>query len=327
MKLLFKTVNGTTVAHTDFKKFYNGVNRSLEFDEIEASLKNATNFFIIPFIGQPLYNILSDYYNDVETDNEEKNNLIEYLKSAIANYTVNLALYENIAILASNGVRTNTDEKSQNTPQWAFKNKAWKALLNGDKYVDIALTYIQENQSSFTEWIPKEGGTKLFPTNNILEQYLNVSGFRAFATLSKYLRKATEDSLLPVIGSNLYNSMTNTELVNLCRKYVAETAFLKAIPNITLITDSDGLRVVSQTDTFDSRESLKNAQHLEMIKILMATTENNAAQYRLQLMEFLWLNKDTLTDWQTSNYYLTVVATQTDTAIVKANDYGAVSIG
>lgn len=333
MKLLFKINNGTTIGHSDFKQHYNGLNRSLEFDEIQPSIRQATNIYIIPYIGLPLYSIIANYFDDGTQSNAYKNTLLEYLKDAVASYAVHHALGEKIAILASAGVRTGNDEKSTNAPQWAFNKKEWKALINGDKFLDIALRYIEQNKTQFTEWLPNESGTTLFNNSTVLEKYLNVSGFRAFSTMSKYLRKSTEDNLIPILGKTQFNNINNTntnikdEFLNLCRKYVAETAFYKAIPNLTLITDAEGLRIVSKTDSFDSRESLKNAQHLEMIKILMTQTEQNANDYRRQLLEFLYDNKDTLTDWQESNFYKTTVAISTDSPTVRANDFGAVSIG
>ena len=333
MLLLFKPVGGSKISNSDFKNHYSGVNANLEFDEIKPAIRQATSIFIVPYIGTPLYSVLASYFDDGTTSNAYKNQLIEYLKDSIANYAVHLALPEKVAILAASGVRNASDDKSQNTPQWSFKNKVLQALLNGDKFLDMALDYIQKNAAQFSEFLPREGGERMFASSDILEQYLNISGFRAYTVMQKYLRKAKEDFLLPIVGNATYEAITlvsnelNDQGLNLFRKYTAEAAFLNAIPNIALINDGDSLRVVSKSDNFDSRESLKSKEHFNLIETLSKRTEANVAEYRRQLVQFLYDNKDTYTNWQTTNYYLNNVADTTSATTVRANDYGAVSIG
>lgn len=330
MKILFKTSNqlpsGTheMVTHYDFREHYPGINSNTSWNTIAPYIRQATKYYVVPFLGA-LYNNLADDYNAGGTLPEWKQEIVETLQDAIAHY----AMYDVLPILnisvAEMGITqyAASEGTAMPTSQWAFKNARWEILRKADASLDIALSLIESQiklgQTYFDsykvsqEYIAKTSA--FFKATSDLDEYLNIQGSRrAFISLMKYFTKAEQRYLIPILGQAFYNELAeglrannlselNGKLLPYIRRLVSEYGLYEAIPHLSLIIEGDGFKIVSSTDMYDDKKNLTNFTHRDAIESLKYKAEENGRLARADLIEFLYKNEKDYSTWKESDFY------------------------
>src|SRR5690606_4134483 len=127
MDLLFKITAGSPatpphVGDTNFLDPYTGANRSLACAEIPPGIRQATEKFVLPYIGTELYDNLAAKYQTNTALTNEQAKVLELLQDCIAFYTAYHVLPERNAFLASMGVIQNTPTEGSAQPvnQWGW---------------------------------------------------------------------------------------------------------------------------------------------------------------------------------------------------------------
>jgi hypothetical protein len=324
MDLVFKVTAGSPstppqLGDTNFLAHYTGANRSMAWAEVSPGVRQATEKFVLPFIGTELYDDLAAMFQADDVLTTEQAKALELLQDCIAYYTTYHILPERNAFLSTVGVTQNTPTEGSASPtsQWAWKMKRWNALENADTFLDKLLAYLEQQVAAevayFDLWKDSAAynvrKSDFFRGTGDMDEFLNIQGSRrSYISLVKYLREVEEDVILPLLCTDQYNALLEADLDADAQalkakvsKAVAYLGLNAAIPHHRIVIDGDGFRVVSQTDQFDERRNQTNNIHEAAIIALATTAEQRGRRYLLELENFLRENADTYTLWRDSS--------------------------
>jgi hypothetical protein len=349
MELVFKITNSTPsnpaeIGDTNFSQHYSGVNRSMAWGELSPAIRQATEKYIVPYLGEEFYSELASDYNTGATLSGEMQKALTYLQDASAYYAIYHILPEKTGVVASIGAVQNTPTEGSGQPmsQWSWKALRGSALDNGDRFLDLLLTFLEKQvvagNAAFHTFKDsaayKAKGSAFFPTTADLNALLNIQeSRRSFLGIIKYIRAVEEDVLFPILCGETFEALTsggtlsedNALLRDKVRKAVAHLGLAKAIPHHRIVIDGDGFRVVSQTDGFDDRRNQTNNVHENAILALKESAEAQGKKYLAELQVFLRSNAEKYPVWAASP--CNAVANTTGHSIVISPDRkGAVGL-
>lgn len=323
MKLVFKVTAGSPatppqVGDTNFQSHYAGVNTSMAWQELTPSIRQATEKFVLPYVGQELYDDLAGKYDTGANLSTEQARTLELIQDCIAFYAIYHILPAKNGIIASMGNIQNTpaDGSGQPPSQWSWKAKRWDALENGDTFLDRLLNYLEAQVKASVAYFDlwknsaayKVKTSDFFRHTDELDEFLNIQGSRrSFISLVRYMRQVEEDVILPALCTEQYDALKantlSTALQSLLQKVrlvVANLGLVEAGPHHRIVIDGDGFRVVSQSDMFDDRRNQTNNVHEAAIIALMERAERKGRAALDALKIFLEANAATYTLWADS---------------------------
>jgi hypothetical protein len=322
MDLVFKVITAPTptvpqVQDTTFQEHYSGVNRSMAWDEITPGIRQATEQYVLDFIGEDFYNDLAAMYQAGTTLSDEQKKTLELLQDCIANYAIYHILPEKRSILESLGVVENTPQGGSSPAAYPiYKEKRRAALENGDKFLDRLLSYMEKQvtagDTGFDMWKESSAYTlktcDFFRHTTELDEFLNIQNSRrSFISLTRYMKQIEEDVIRPIICDDLYALAVATtpleaeaKLLPMIKKAVAYLGAAEAIPHHRIVIDGDGFRVVSQTDGWDDRRNMTNNVHETAIQALATRCQEQGRRAVAKLVQFLEDNIADYPDYENS---------------------------
>jgi hypothetical protein len=280
----------------------------MRYDTLEPYIINAADNFIIPHLGLEFYGEMVTYSQlatNLQT-NAIKNNLLRYLRTALANYTIYQAMPTLNIILSDAGVQQNRTDKSSNSPQWAYNQARWSCLLTAEKSLDNAINYMyaNKNETIFDNWVISDGFKHMF-TDFIggLGNISNISpirSIRAYQALIPFMRNA-ENQVRNLCGQRQYDDiktkLTDTDtrykqLIEYIRKYTVDFALMYAIPVLSLYNNGKDLVLIGDTDGIGNEIGINAKSHQETINIMLENLTNSSkAQYQ-EIKNYLAIHKD-----------------------------------
>lgn len=316
MDLIFKVTNPAPsdppqIGDTDFQQHYTGVNRSMAWDELTPGIRQATEKFVLDFIGDELYDDLAAKYIAGATLDDEQKKTLQLLQDCIAYYSIFHVLPEKRSVLASLGVvENNPDQGSSPAAYPIYKEKLRGALENGDLFLDRLLNYLESQviagNSYFDLWKDsaayKVKTCDFFRHTSDLDEYLNIQkSRRSFISLVRFMKHVEEDIIKPILCDDLYAAVliasptaANLKLIPFIKRAVAYLGAAEAIPHHRVVIDGDGFRVVSYSDGIEDRRSLQNNVHEGAVQALKMRCEEQGRKAVAKLVQFL---EDNLTDY------------------------------
>ncbi len=350
MDLIFKvttTPSGSDnerLKHTNFEDHYPSAHTNMAWKTVKPYVRQSIKKYVLPYIGSEIYDDLASKFQNGDSLTDEQTEALELLQDCAAYYCVYHAMPHQNIVLADTGVQQNTPEHSSPTNQWSFKLARWTALLEADNILDQLLAYLEqqiEDSVAYFDLFKNSSAynvkvSNFFRHTSELDEYLNINNSRrAFVALTKYITKAEEQYLYPILREDYFNeirdelkgnnlSAENTTLLPKIRKMVAEFALVEAIPHLSLLIEGDGFKIVSSTDQYDSKQNLTNKNHMDAIQALKYKAEENARIYRADLIRFLYDNADDYATWKAGGYY--VEPTETGGVTQSDSSIGAVGI-
>lgn len=327
MDILFKITapnpsDPPQVGDTNFLEHYTGINRSMAWAEIAPGIRQATERFVLPFVGETFYDYLAENFNTGATLSSNLRKALRYLQDAIANYTVFHLSPERTSFFSSlgNTQTTPSDGSGQPAPQWATKSKRWAALENGDLFLDKLLAFMEQQvmlgTSEFNEWkndpAYSRATSHFFRHTDELDEHLNMQGSRrAFISLVKYMKRIEEEEIAETLCTAQFDSLAakykagtmnaaEKNLFRLVRKAVANLGLAAAVPHHRVLIDGDGFRFASQVDGFDERKSMTNSFQQEAIQSLQKAAEEKGRAALAAVRSFLKANVSDFALWADS---------------------------
>ena len=309
MQLLFKITNTTPsepvkVGDTNFGEHYSGVNFQMTWADLEPSIRQATEKFVLDFVGLEFYETMVAIYHGTAEPSATQARTLSLLQQTIAYYSIYHILPQKNGAVTSLGVMQNTPEGGS-TPinQWSWKAMRWDALDNGDTFLDRLLSYMEKQvalgNTDFDTWKNSDAynvkTSDFFRRTSEVDEYLNIQNSRrSYISLVRFFRQIEEDEIRPVLCDALYQSLktnptttANKKLLPYVRKAVAYLGAAEAIPHHRVVIDGDGFRIVSQSDGFDDRRNLTNNTHSDAISALRDQCEKRGGKALADLRAFL----------------------------------------
>jgi hypothetical protein len=265
------TCNGpdNLLKDTNFKKYYPSVNAQMAFEHLEPYIVKAVEKYLKPYLGDFYESFRTSLFVEVVAPAVRDPRIVElgeYLRYALANYTIYDAMPHLNTVLSDMGVMQNSNDKAVPVEAWRYKNTRWQCLIEGDAMMDLALQYAEKHKLFFTDY---ESSTLSvwFKTSEDLKKYFNMSGRRAYLALEASIVEA-EDKLACMIGATYtdllarYYATPHTlfdqdeKLIRKIKAFIADYALEKSLFRISIMVDGDGLKVLSSTDGFNLRSNV-----------------------------------------------------------------------
>lgn len=322
MQLVFKVLTTPApakpnIGDTNFRAHYAGVNTSMAWSELEPAVRQATQKYVLEYVGTELYDDLAGMFQDDTALTPAQAQVLQSLQDAVAFYAIYHILPEKNAVVASMGVVQNTpDGGSQPTNLWGWKQKRWAALENADTFLDLMLSTLESqvalNVSYFDLWknsaAYKVKKSVFFRQTAEVDDYLNIKrSRRSFVSLVPFFLQMEDEVIVPLLCDALYTAMqanplspANAKLVPYIRTAVAYLGAAEALPHHRVVVDGDGFRVVSQTDQFDDRRNQTNNVHEAAIQALLLRCEKRGREAVARLAKFLEDNLGDYPDYRDS---------------------------
>jgi len=310
------------------KKVYGGVQRSMSFDNWEAYLNEAEEFFIYPAVGEALYEELSELVNnegeeDVSlTGTDLQKRLIKLLRIALMAYADFSGMMRQIVSTGDAGKTQITPNNQQAVSKWATSASMKAAVLRGDNALERALLFLEENAAEFETW--KTSENFLVKTKMIVNTAVKLTDWfpaargsrRMFIALEAGLRQAQaevgtrigEDFMEVILTKNklwMEGNLTDTnwlKLLKMCGQVISRRAVANAVPFLNI--DGDW-HLWSDTDGLENKDILPASRRSEIGAEMAGQYEDGMAA----IIAFLQANasEDVFAEYFGSGLYAALV--------------------
>lgn len=327
MKLIFKITNNSAVSgkeiigDTNFKDHYPEVNRNMMWSELTPYIRQATQKFVIPFIGSALYDDISNKVDANVTLSDVQTQLVEYLRDAVAYYSIMHAFPKKKTVMASMGVVENAgSDGTTQTSQWGFKATLWSLTKDADGFMDQLLEFLEaQTDEYFDLWKDDpsftEGKADFFRLTKEFQSCINIQKSRmTFIALLPYIRDVSEMAILPILGQAFYDDLVTkiqegtgnvveNKVIKAIRQCTAKLAVAQAADFLALVIDSDGFKTVSSTDGMDLRSNAASVFYKESIQALKYKAEDTGRQLKADLIQLLMSSVEDIPLFEESELY------------------------
>lgn len=309
-----------------FKKHYPDVNRQMSWSDLEPYIRQATRSYVLPYIGETLYNDLATKIQAGTVLTTDQEQLVEHLRDVVAYYSVMVALGKKKTVVASMGAVENKDkENTTGSSLWGFKTTLWSVAQDADRQLDELLnwmenkvdvapanafsTYLTDNWKSKPEY--DAGANGLFRQPRDFHAFHHIGqSLRTFRALLPTMDECAQQYILPILCQDQYdalvaqtkaNSLTadNKKLLELTRRALAKWTVFHAARSLTILVEHDGFRVVSYTDAVDQRAYSSDVIR-GAIEGLKEQAHFSARNATAALTDWLYLNPDKYPFWRDS---------------------------
>lgn len=325
MKLLFKINNpgsnnntyrlDTSVKDTNFKDHYPTVNSNMSWSNLAPFIRQSVSTFIYKYIGSELYQTIADAYEAGNITDANKIEILTSLQDCIAHYSIALALPKFNGSISDIGLQEVSGKEGASAPValWRYKLLCWDAIYTADMMLDNLLSLLNSSADSWaTIWkgsnAYKNNTHYLFSSVQELERYIKISeSTRTYWSLIAYLNITCKKYIYPILGEDLIKlylqKSTPNEfdiaLIDHIREAVSKFLLVEALPQLRVVIESDGVKMVSKSDFYDSKKIADS----DAIYALSKINEENGRTFIADLNRFLSSNVDNLPDYKASKYY------------------------
>ena len=244
--------------------------------------------------------------------------LLQLVRTASAYYTMYHA-YPHLAVRVGDaGVQESNTEKTFPVRQWLYNSTRKEICFAAYWYIDKAVAFIKQaiadgstdfdtykNSDAYTE------AKELFVDSpEEFNKYFNINkSAKAYNTLIPYIRSTERLYLNPLLGDDFVTELRtafkantlSTDQNNLLEKlkpWLITNTILEATPEVNLINEGNGWMIVESTDGIVTNK----VAHTEMLKMICAKAQTNAAHYKQQLEAYLYKNLDLFPTFKDSDY-------------------------
>lgn len=213
MKYLLKDIE-------TIRAYLSNITPTIHYDNFTSELRAATIEFIIPYLGQTLYDELIHYYHTEMVNNVESvelpevadfplAKLLSYLQPALANYMALKYTPSSDTFFTSSGLQTIKGENQTAAFAYQKTDRMNKYAEDADTFMDAALEFLEENKAKYPSWI---GNTEtidvLFTGTKSFSHYFDIGNSRrTYLRLLPTIRKVEQLKLIPVIGVEFYHTL------------------------------------------------------------------------------------------------------------------------
>ncbi len=300
-------------------KEYLSVDSNTAFDTLLPFIKEAEQQYIIPLIGQTLYDAINTAYND-NTISGDNLTLLPYIQRPLAYYAQLLSISALTVTMGDMGIREHVSENTVSAPRWKEEKLQLDALTKADRYADILLKYLEDNAtiSKYASWFSNStlntamSGVIVYKTS-IASQYIPINDSRrlflklkpfitkAESVVPKLISKAEYDALVAAIQTGGTLDEKWVDLLQVLYPYICKLALYMAMPMLRVSLVDGGLFLYSYTDQL--RDKIATDKDLiEYRKSLIDPPFGYKAD-EAELIQFMIDNVGTYTNYAASNAY------------------------
>lgn len=293
-------------------KLYTDVHKLTDWATLKLYVSQAEISYMVPVMSEAMYKkydgLINDPLNIAKTfdqifTNEKDLAAFNLIAVALANYTMYEAFpFLNTAV-GDIGVSQQSSKEGTTNPaaQWRYESRRFAHLVNGDRFTDKLLYYLEANASYFTEWATSDSFTinkDLFISDSYkLNKYIGTGGSRrAFLALRPHIRMAEKKYIIPAIGPELFDQVKkemqtspptvtdlNQKLLPLIEEGLAWASYFEGLPFMAVKFNAEGVQVLSSADGINT----KQAAGMEEKNVARSTAGHNADSFLGSLKKFM----------------------------------------
>jgi hypothetical protein len=186
------------------------VSQASNFDNLVPHLANAERDYLIPVIGQPMYDELQEFYEatypDDPTEVQEKTKeLLNLCQSAVAHIAYWIG-FDLLNTHISDGFKRTETDKIKGLFKYQEENLKSYFRTNGFNGLDSVLKYLEENIASFGEFKASDAYTVLksafIPNTDIFNSIVFINKSRlTFLRMKPHIQLLEDTEIVPLLGS------------------------------------------------------------------------------------------------------------------------------
>jgi hypothetical protein len=239
------------------KEVLGGVQQSITWETFGPFVKQAELKYILPVIGEDLYDELSEVsgVSELQTPNVWQQKIIDRLMIASGYYALVAALPQLVTVIGDNGIAVNNIGGAP-MYKWTYKELKDSSLETADEALEQALVWLEKNQNVevtpgtkvFQKWLDSDECTiskslYINDANEFTEFFPNARNSRRFyLNIRQYLKKVEKFELLPQLGRAFFDALKNPlvpdalilEAQILAKYFLANKAVSEAIPFLNI---------------------------------------------------------------------------------------------
>ncbi|MCC2546409.1 hypothetical protein LJY25_08130 [Hymenobacter sp. BT175] len=246
----------------ELKEALGSTHKNLNFETVKSFVDQAETVHLVPAVG---FELLAELSAGDEELNEAQKALRKHLRAALGYY----AVLESAPFLAvSMGELGMMEAQTQNMTgarQWVYNNFVQAAAGNGDKMLDVALTWLEFKATDFPTWTSSEAyqsSQELFISGaHVLGKYIGIGDSRrTFLAMLPALRRVEDLNLRPLLGDEACDELkarivgrtttpADKKMLDLLRPALAHLGLSSALPELSIAITGSGFRLLSDNDS------------------------------------------------------------------------------
>ncbi|TDB67128.1 DUF6712 family protein, partial [Arundinibacter roseus] len=195
----------------ELKESIGGIQQTMNWRTWKPFVQQAEMLYILPAIGQELYDELSE----AQTLSDKQSTLLDWLRMAIAEYADLLGGMRLVLHTSDAGKQAPSGANMQSPGKWMIVAARKEAINKADLALEQALQYLESNKASFTTW--KNSLSYTLSKELFIGSATEMTAYfpaarhsrRIYLALRDYLRKAEKFYIKPLLGDALYTSWKN----------------------------------------------------------------------------------------------------------------------
>ena len=297
---------------SEIKNFIS-IDINTDFDSLSPFIEEAEILFILPLLGQAMYDTLSTDYNDNAGTPANAANLalLPYVQRCLAYYAGFLSIDEMGVNMGDAGIMQTRSENAEPAPKWKVDNLKANRINQADLHAEKLLAYLEATATAsiLNDWYSSSSNT--IASGRILRTAIQASNYidinesrRLFLRMKPRIKEVEENYIKQLIGEEQYDEIVvqiqagslaaataNTALVRKLEPIIAKKALYETVPFIRVQVTDQGLSVITTNDGTITKMAASDTQVDKLRKMLKEPDSGYLANVD-QLTKFIEDNID-----------------------------------
>jgi len=193
---------------------YISVSSSSEFDTMAPHIQNAERDYLVPLIGNDLYQKLLNFCNeevhDLTDESVQKTNqLLSFVRSAVIHIAYWIGFDVINALITDSGFKRTESNTVKSLFKYQEHNLKHYLRTSGFNGLDTVLQFLELNLADFKEFEDAPAfslmKTSFVPTTSIFDDIYFINNSRlTFLRMKQHLQLLEETEILPILGPDTY---------------------------------------------------------------------------------------------------------------------------
>lgn len=276
---------------TDELRLYIPVDVNLDFNTVKPSVEEAEELYIKPLLGDyypVLVGLYEAYVAALPTAiTEPLKSILPYVQRSLAYY----AMFHSVDHVGVNigeiGIQQQSGANSQPAPRWKVRSLQLNYLLQGDRFADKLLEFLEDNASAvlYQEWFAdivantKMSGSIVYSTK-IASKHIDINeSRRLFLRLKKRINEIEANNVKRLICKDQYDELItqlqtgtltteNAALLTVLEPYIAKRALYLTLPSLAIQVSHEGITMFSSNDSVVTEQLAGTREKEELMRSL-----------------------------------------------------------
>ena len=279
-------------------KNYLPIDAVTRFESFTPFIQDAEALFLMPLIGQAMYDILhADYTeNDGVPAVDANADLLPYVQRSLAFYMAFLSVDQLSVNFGDSGITQTRSDNVEPAPRHKTDSLKLNYITMADLHAERLLAYLEltATDSVLNDWYDSSANTiadgRILRTARQASEFIDIDqNRRIFRRMKRRIKEVEEGLISQLIGASQYQeivtqikndtlkgSTANLLLVEKLEPIIAKKALLETLPSIKVHLIQDGLTIFSSSDGVVQ----KSAATVEQVRSMVLQLSESDTGYK-----------------------------------------------